>query len=275
MSGLASLQLRQLSRAARFLPCSPVASGSSLAPAGIPLSLVRQLSVSAALSAKGQGGREVKVKKTPKGRENVGKGGKGKNKAAEEEEEEDDDDSSGGGRKAPRRTNEPNESDVIDAEVAKADDKMSKSVDWLAEKFAESVARVRGQVSPGTVVPAPRLARPRPLSRPRRRLLTWHPPSAYRPPFADRQPSSTRSASSCPRTRARSPSASSVPSRSRATRSSSTSSTRRCVSPPTPLLCPLRARPPTRICADASRSLGFCSTPRRSRVRSTRPTCAA
>jgi hypothetical protein len=154
MSGLARLSLQQLARAAAVRPTAalasaPVASTSTLGLGGRPLRAagsVRLLSTSTVLAAKGQGGREVKAKKAPKAQ--AGKGGKGKSKAVEEEDEDEDDfDWGGGGKKAPRRTNEPNEADVIEAEVVKAEDKMVKAVAWFADKYGENVARIRGQVS--------------------------------------------------------------------------------------------------------------------------------
>lgn len=156
MSGLARLSLQQLVRAAArptLASTPPIASTSTLVLRPLQ-SARRTLTISAVLAAKGQGGREVKAKKSPKGKENFVKGGKGKSKAVEEDEDDGDDNwnsggSSGGGKKAPRRTTEPNEADVIEAEVAKADDKMSKAVGWFSDKYGENVARVRGQVSTG------------------------------------------------------------------------------------------------------------------------------
>ena len=161
MNGLARLSLQQLVRTASSRPlaaaaAAPIASTSTLAfSSKRSAGSVRLLSTSAVLAGKGQGGREVKVKKTPKAKENFAKGSKGKSKAVEEEEDDEDDFdwAAGGGKKASKRTTEPNEADVIEAEVAKAEDKMGKAVGWFADKYGENVARVRGQVSTSCVQP--------------------------------------------------------------------------------------------------------------------------
>lgn len=157
MSGIARLQLRQLAQqGARF--SSPALRPSTSFSPSASIFLARQLSISPVLSAAGQGGKEFKAKKASKKVMTGGKGGKGKKGSAVEEDEDDEDDfdwSSGGSSKssgkksASKRTLEPEPSDIIEAELSSAEEKMKKAVGWLSDKYQESLGRLQGQVSVG------------------------------------------------------------------------------------------------------------------------------
>lgn len=133
-----------------------VLASSSAASVSRPLHLLpsvasasRLFSSSPSPSASGQGSRELKIKKKTKGSikhaEQVSaKKNKKGNKAAQEDDEDDDDFDTG--RNNSRRGVSEDTFALIDAEVAKADEKMGKFTAWLQEKYDESVARGRGKV---------------------------------------------------------------------------------------------------------------------------------